>query len=107
MRHFLDVVERLIRPFPADLVVPAAGLLGIGGAGLIYQGFSVQLLLPVLTAAILLTLSTLMFIAQWMAIFGRAPRRRFPVGHCVNCGHDLRGGGDRCPECGRRYIANR
>jgi predicted amidophosphoribosyltransferase len=28
-------------------------------------------------------------------------RRRTRRGLCAGCGYDLRGGGQRCPECGR------
>lgn len=40
--------------------------------------------------------------AAWAPAFLRARRRRRRRlrGRCVNCGYDLRGGNERCPECG-------
>lgn len=106
MHRFLDVLERLVRPFPIDWVIPAAGFLGIGGVYLFYDGLVAQLVMPVLVGAILIVLSAFISIGQWKVSFGRAPRRQNPDGYCTNCGYDMRGGGDRCPECGRRYIAD-
>ena len=33
-------------------------------------------------------------------LHARRRRLRQRRGRCVECGHDLRGGGERCPECG-------
>ena len=40
----------------------------------------------------------------WRVAATRRSRERhrwFYVGRCLGCGYDLRGSGNRCPECGR------
>jgi len=53
-----------------------------------------------------LAIAPLSFIAVGVAVLAhqryalQVRERRRRAGRCVNCGYDLRGGGDRCPECG-------
>jgi hypothetical protein len=46
-------------------------------------------------------------LAAWAPTFLRARRRRRRRirGRCVDCGYDLRGGNERCPECGAAVVA--
>ena len=41
----------------------------------------------------------------WWAWHARILRRRKRQGCCAGCGYDLRGSGDRCPECGMTAAA--
>jgi len=34
----------------------------------------------------------------WLLLYRR--RQRLLIGHCTQCGYDLRASGNRCPECG-------
>jgi hypothetical protein len=47
----------------------------------------------------------LLFPIWWMLHPHRRPRRLF--NQCTECGYDLRGSIDRCPECGHMFVGQR
>jgi hypothetical protein len=58
-----------------------------------YPGF---IAIPYWAIAILLAALSVFAVARW-----RSRRQRLLPGHCRACGYDLRGSGDKCPECGQ------
>jgi uncharacterized protein (TIGR03382 family) len=52
---------------------------------------------------LLLTITLPLPLAQGLSILRR--RRRVRHGLCANCGYDLRGMRDRCPECGTEIVS--
>jgi hypothetical protein len=74
-------LQRSARPFVQfDASVPCRALLGLLAVG------------PILWA---------MFLMSWQARGILRQRDRKRSGLCLACGYDLRGSGERCPECGR------
>ena len=52
----------------------------------------------------ILIASGLLGIITWRVVAARKKRERrswFYSSKCLGCGYDLRGSGERCPECGR------
>lgn len=48
--------------------------------------------------------SALLGVIAWRVVAAQRKRERqswFYLSKCLGCGYDLRGSGERCPECGR------
>jgi hypothetical protein len=57
---------------------------------------------PFLASVAFYGVLTFVIPAGWRALVHRRRRRR---GRCIQCGYDLRGGSNRCPECGHLVVA--
>jgi hypothetical protein len=60
--------------------------------------------LPIWFVAVLFALLPMR--AAFLMVRSTRRRRRVAKGCCENCGYDLRGSSDRCPECGRAFQSS-
>ena len=96
------MLARLIRGITTYCIEMVLAVLLVGGCFVITSYTSFSILLCIIANGVFMTVT---LVASFKISRLIEQEANALTGHCAECGYDLRGSKDRCPECGESFLA--